>query len=86
VEQGHITLQRETNMAKRAASHYSEIGCCIPKDYFWVIGWGESGVGIETDSYDAGRIKNYSVALYSSVLPTAYRAGSSAGHSSQFRT
>jgi hypothetical protein len=34
-------------MAKRLVSGYSEIGCRIPKDYFWVIGWGESDVGIE---------------------------------------
>ncbi|MGA7922242.1 MAG: hypothetical protein WCA38_21465 [Candidatus Acidiferrales bacterium] len=40
-------------MSKREASRYSEIGCRIPKDYFWVIGWGESDVGIETGSYDA---------------------------------
>jgi len=32
---------------------YLEVGCRIPKDYFWVIGWGESDVGIETGSYDA---------------------------------
>ncbi len=28
-------------MAKRLASRYSEISSRIPKDYFWVIGWGE---------------------------------------------
>lgn len=60
-------------MAKRVASRYSEIGCRIPKDYFWVIGCGESDVGIETGSYDAALhmagIENYNVMLYSSVLP-----------------
>jgi arginine decarboxylase len=60
-------------MAKRVASRYSEIGCRIPKDYFWVIGWGESDVGIETGSYDAALhmagIENYNVVLYTSVLP-----------------
>ncbi len=60
-------------MAKRMASHYSEVGCRIPKDYFWVIGWGESDVGIETGSYDAALdmagIENYNVTLYTSVLP-----------------
>ena len=30
-----------------------EIGCRIPKEYFWVIGWGESDVGTEIGSYDA---------------------------------
>jgi arginine decarboxylase len=60
-------------MSKRGASRYSEIGCRIPKDYFWVIGWGESDVGIETGSYDAALhmagIENYNVMLYTSVLP-----------------
>jgi len=60
-------------MTKRVPSRYSEIGCRIPKDYFWVIGWGESDVGIETGSYDAALhmagIENYNVMLYSSVLP-----------------
>jgi arginine decarboxylase len=59
-------------MTKHAAG-YSEIGCRIPKDYFWVIGWGESDVGIETGSYDAALhmagIENYNVMLYTSVLP-----------------
>jgi len=53
--------------------HYLEIGCRIPKDYFWVIGWGESDVGIETGSYDAALnmagIENFNVMLYTSVLP-----------------
>jgi arginine decarboxylase len=53
--------------------HYVEIGCRIPKDYFWVIGWGESDVGIETGSYDAALtmagIENFNVMLYTSVLP-----------------
>ena len=52
---------------------YSEIGCRIPKEYFWVIGWGESDVGIETGSYDAALhmagIENYNVMLYTSALP-----------------
>jgi hypothetical protein len=53
-------------------SQYFEIGCRIPKDYFWVIGWGESDVGIETGSYDAALtmagIENFNVMLYTSVL------------------
>ena len=53
--------------------HHMEIGCRIPKDYFWVIGWGESNVGIETGSYDAALtmagIENFNVMLYTSVLP-----------------
>lgn len=60
-------------MTKRVPSYYSEIGCRIPKDYFWLIGWGESDVGIETGSYDAALhmagIENYNVVLYTSVLP-----------------
>lgn len=60
-------------MTKRIPSQYSEIGCRIPKDYFWVIGWGESDVGIETGSYDAALhmagIENYNIMLYTSVLP-----------------
>jgi arginine decarboxylase len=60
-------------MSKREPSRYSEIGCRIPKDYFWVIGWGESDIGIETGSYDAALhmagIENYNVMLYTSVLP-----------------
>ena len=60
-------------MPKHLPARYSEIGCRIPKEYFWVIGWGESDVGIETGSYDialdmAG-IENYNVLLYTSVLP-----------------
>jgi arginine decarboxylase len=60
-------------MTKRTPQRYSEIGCRIPKEYFWVIGWGESDVGIETGSYDAALdmagIENYNVMLYTSVLP-----------------
>jgi arginine decarboxylase len=60
-------------MAKRLASRYTEIGCRIPREYFWVIGWGESEVGVETGSYDAALhmagIENYNVMLYTSVLP-----------------
>ena len=60
-------------MPKRPPIRYSEIGCRIPKDYFWVIGWGESDVGIETGSYDAALhmagIENYNVMLYTSALP-----------------
>ncbi|MGB2664017.1 MAG: pyruvoyl-dependent arginine decarboxylase [Candidatus Acidiferrum sp.] len=60
-------------MPKNLATRYSEIGCRIPKEYFWVIGWGESDVGIETGSYDAALhmagIENYNVMLYTSVLP-----------------
>src|SRR5579863_4648913 len=60
-------------MAKHLASRYTEIGCRIPREYFWVIGWGESDVGIETGSYDAALhmagIENYNVMLYTSVLP-----------------
>jgi arginine decarboxylase len=54
-------------------AHYVEVGCRIPKNYFWVIGWGESDVGTETGSYDAALnmagIENYNVMLYTSVLP-----------------
>src|ERR1035438_8476580 len=60
-------------MPKHTPTRYSEIGCRIPKEYFWVIGWGESDVGIETGSYDAALhmagIENYNVMLYTSVLP-----------------
>src|SRR5580698_5004216 len=60
-------------MPKHPPAHYSEIGCRIPKKYFWVIGWGESDVGIETGSYDAALtmagIENFNVMLYTSVLP-----------------
>lgn len=60
-------------MAKIIPPHYVEIGCRIPKDYFWVIGWGESDVGIETGSYDAALtmagIENFNVMVYTSVLP-----------------
>jgi arginine decarboxylase len=60
-------------MTKHLPTRYSEIGCRIPKEYFWVIGWGESDVGIETGSYDAALhmagIENYNVMLYSSVVP-----------------
>jgi arginine decarboxylase len=60
-------------MPKKLPSRYSEIGCRIPKEYFWVIGRGESDVGIETGSYDAALhmagIENYNVMLYTSVLP-----------------
>jgi arginine decarboxylase len=52
---------------------YAELGCRIPKDYFWAIGWGESDVGIETGSYDAALtmagIENFNIMLYTSVLP-----------------
>jgi arginine decarboxylase len=72
--QDRLNLRREiTSMAKRVALRYSEIGCRIPKEYFWVIGWGESDVGIETGSYDAALhmagIENYNMMLYTSVLP-----------------
>jgi arginine decarboxylase len=60
-------------MTKHPPARYTEIGCRIPKDYFWAIGWGESDVGIETGSYDAALhmagIENYNVMLYTSVLP-----------------
>jgi arginine decarboxylase len=60
-------------MTKPAPIRYTEVGCRIPREYFWVIGWGESDVGIETGSYDAALhmagIENYNVMLYSSVLP-----------------
>lgn len=59
--------------APREATRYLELGCRIPKDFFWVIGWGESDVGIETGSYDAALtmagIENFNIMLYSSVLP-----------------
>jgi arginine decarboxylase len=60
-------------MAKQPTTRYAEIGCRIPRKYFWVIGWGESDVGIETGCYDAALhmagIENYNVMLYTSVLP-----------------
>jgi arginine decarboxylase len=60
-------------MPKHPPARYCEIGCRIPREYFWVIGWGESDVGIETGSYDAALhmagIENYNVVLYTSVLP-----------------
>jgi arginine decarboxylase len=60
-------------MPKQLPARYSEIGCRIPKEYFWAIGWGESDVGIETGSYDAALhmagIENYNVMLYTSALP-----------------
>ncbi|MGB9242888.1 MAG: pyruvoyl-dependent arginine decarboxylase [Candidatus Acidiferrales bacterium] len=60
-------------MPKHISARYSEIGCRIPKEYFWVIGWGESDIGTETGSYDAALhmagIENYNVLLYTSVLP-----------------
>ncbi len=60
-------------MSNHFPTRYSEIGCRIPKEYFWVIGWGESEVGTETGSYDAALhmagIENYNVMLYTSVLP-----------------
>jgi arginine decarboxylase len=60
-------------MKSHVAPRYSEIGCRIPKDYFWVIGWGDSDVGIETGSYDAALhmagIENYNISLYTSVIP-----------------
>ncbi len=58
---------------RHAAVRYAEVGCRIPKDYFWTIGWGESDVGIETGSYDAALtmagIENFNIMLYTSVLP-----------------
>jgi hypothetical protein len=27
-------------MAKHLTTRYAEIGCRIPREYFWVIGWG----------------------------------------------
>ncbi len=60
-------------MPKHPPIRYSEIGCRIPHEYFWVIGRGESDVGLETGSYDAALhtagIENYNVVLYTSVLP-----------------
>jgi arginine decarboxylase len=60
-------------MPKHLPAGYSEIGCRIPKEYFWVIGWGDSDVGIETGSYDVALhmagIENYNIMLYTSVLP-----------------
>ena len=59
-------------MPKKPDPQYFEIGCRIPKDYFWVIGWGESDVGVETGSYNAALtmagIENFNVMLYTSVL------------------
>ncbi len=60
-------------MPKHSPARYSEIGCRIPREYFWVIGWGESDVGLETGSFDAALhmagIENYNVMLYTSVIP-----------------
>lgn len=60
-------------MSNAQIPDHLEIGCRIPKEYFWVIGWGESNVGIETGSYDAALtmagVENFNVMLYSSVLP-----------------
>jgi arginine decarboxylase len=60
-------------MPHRPAAHYTEIGCRIPREFFWAIGWGESDVGIETGSYDAALtmagIENFNIMLYTSVLP-----------------
>jgi arginine decarboxylase len=60
-------------MTKLSRLRYPEIGCRIPHEYFWVIGSGESDVGIETGSYDAALhmagIENYNIMLYTSVLP-----------------
>jgi arginine decarboxylase len=60
-------------MQKHPPARYTEIGCRIPREYFWVIGWGESDVGTETGSYDAALhmagIENFNVMLYTSVLP-----------------
>src|SRR5271170_7135831 len=59
-------------MTEKSGAHYLEIGCRIPKDYFWVMGWGESDVGIEIGSNDAALtmagIENFNVMLYTSVL------------------
>src|ERR1700686_1476218 len=60
-------------MPEHPPARYVEIGCRIPKEYFWVIGWGESDVGIETGSsavaLHMARIENYNVKLFTSVLP-----------------
>jgi Pyruvoyl-dependent arginine decarboxylase (PvlArgDC) len=57
-------------MPNHLPARYFEIGCRIPKEYFWVIGWGESDVGTEIGSYDAALhmagIENYNVMLYTS--------------------
>ena len=64
-------------MPKHLPAHYSEIGCRIPKEYFWAIGWGESDVGIEVGSYDAALhmagIENYK--RHALHLRTAARNG-----------
>jgi hypothetical protein len=63
-------------MPKHPPAHYSEVGCRIPKKYFWVIGWGESDAGIETGSYDAALhmagIENYHSRA---VKPRIFRPG-----------
>ena len=60
-------------MPNHLPARYFETGCRIPREYFWVIGWGESDVGTEIGSYDAALlmagIENYNVMLYTSVLP-----------------
>ena len=60
-------------MTTRTPHNYAELGCRIPKNYFWAIEWGESNVGVETGSYDAALtmagIENFNILLYTSVLP-----------------
>jgi pyruvoyl-dependent arginine decarboxylase (PvlArgDC) len=62
-------------MPKHLPALYCEIGCRIPKEYFWVIGGGESYVGIEVGSYEAALdmagIENYNVML--SNMPQTVR-------------
>jgi arginine decarboxylase len=73
LKQDHVKLARTFPMKTRPPARYTEIGCRIPKDYFWVIGWGESDVGVETGSYDAALhmagIENFNISPYTSVLP-----------------
>jgi hypothetical protein len=71
--ENQLTSLRDLTPIGTALTRYFEIGCRILKEYFWVIGWGDSDVGIETGSYDAALhmagIENYNVMLYTSVLP-----------------
>jgi pyruvoyl-dependent arginine decarboxylase (PvlArgDC) len=74
-DQRWSSLPRRQDLCRRAYPelHLTSDGIGIPKEYFWVIGWGESDVGIEIGSYDAALhmagIENYNVMLYTSVLP-----------------
>jgi hypothetical protein len=71
-------------MPKKLASQHLEIGYRIPKDYFWVIGWGESDVAIETGSYDAALtmagIENFNVIVLNLVNSAGKPIHEPSGH------